>query len=264
VAALKANPKINIDMPLSTKTVFMGMNCQKGVTKNKLVRQALNYAVDKKAIAEKVLFNTVVPMEGPCSPILFGYHKMDTQYDYNPDKALALLKKANFPFDKVIQMRTPTGYYLFDKQVSETIQAYLQAIGIKVELRSYDWPTYVAGILKPLDKTELELFLLGWNIRFDADMALYGMFHSSTHPPKGLGCMFYSNPEYDKVISESRKEMDPEKRLTLFKKASEIVWDDCPWIWLYTEKFIIASNAKIKNMVVTSMLEFFPTYVTME
>jgi peptide/nickel transport system substrate-binding protein len=189
---------------------------------------------------------------------------MAHQYEYNPDKAKTLLKKANFPFDQVIHMRTPTGYYMFDKQISEAVQAYLQAIGVKVELRTYDWPTYVADILKPLDKTELELFLLGWNIRLDADMALYGQFHSSTHPPKGLAPAYYSNPEYDKAIEATRLEQNPEKRLALFKRASELVWDDCPWIWLHTEKFVIAYSSKIKGLVITNTMKIYPTYVTME
>jgi peptide/nickel transport system substrate-binding protein len=160
-------------------------------------------------------------------------------------------------------MRTPNGRYLFDKQVSEAIQAYLQAIGMKVELRTYDWPTYVAGLLKPLDKTELEVFLLGWGpMVLDADMALFGQFHSSTNPPKGLGAAHYSRPEYDKIIEATRAEQDPQKRLALFKKASEMVWDDCPWLWLHVEKFVIAYRKELKNFVVTNTEKFYPTYVT--
>lgn len=265
VAALKADPNITVDMPLDTRTIFMGLNCQKGVTTNKLVRQAFNYAVDKKAICEKILFNTAVPMEGPCSPILFGYQEMDHQYDYNPEKAKNLLNQANFDFEQAVQMRTPHGRYLFDKQVSEAIQAYLQAIGVKAELRTYDWPTYVAGLLKPIEESELEVFLLGWGpLVLDADMALYGQFHSSVNPPKGLGAAFYSNPEYDKAIEATRLEQDPQKRLSLFKKASKIVWDDCPWIWLHTEKFVLAYRSNIKGLVVTNTERFYPTYVTME
>ena len=265
VAALKADPNITVEMPLDTRTVFMGLNCQKGVTKNKLVRQAFNYAVDKKAIVKKILFDTALPMEGPCSPILFGYHKMDYQYEYNPEKAKELLKKANFDFSQTVKMRTPSGRYLFDKQVSEAIQAYLQAIGVKAELRTYDWPTYIAGLLKPIEETELEVFLLGWGpMVLDADVTLYGQFHTSVNPPKGLGAAHYSNPEYDKAIEATRLEQDPKKRLALFKKASQILWGDCPWIWLHTEKFVIAYSSKIKGLVVTSTEKFYPTYVTME
>lgn len=265
VAALKADPNVIVEMPLSTRTIFMGLNYQKGVTQNKLVRQAFNYAVDKKAICNKILFDTAVPMDGPVSSILFGYHKMAHQYEYNPEKAKELLKKANFDFSKTVSMRTPQGRYLFDQQVSEAVQAYLQAIGVKTELRTYDWPTYVAGLLKPIQETELEVFLLGWGpLILDADMGLYGQFHSSVNPPKGLGSAFYSNPEYDKLMDTSRLEQDPKKRLEILKKASEMVWDDSPWIWLHVEKFVIAYSKKIKGMVVTSTEKFYPTYIQME
>ncbi len=265
VAALKADPNITVEMPLDTRTIFMGMNCQKGVTQDKRIRQAFNYAVDKKAIVKKVLFDTAVPMDAPVSPVLFGYHKMAKQYDYDPDKAKELLKQANFDFSRTVQMRTPSGRYLFDKQVSEAIQAYLQAIGVKVELRTYDWPTYVAGLLKKLEESELELFLLGWGpLVLDADMTLYGQFHSSVNPPKGLGAAFYSNPQYDKAIETSRLEQDPAKRSELLRQASELVWEESPWIWLHVEKFVIAYSSKIKGMVVTSTELFYPTYVTMD
>jgi ABC-type transport system substrate-binding protein len=265
VAALKADPNITLEMPLDTRTIFMGLNCQKGVTVNKKVRQAFNYAVDKKAIVKKILFDTAVPMDGPVSPKLFGYVKMAKQYDYDPDKAKQLLKEADFDFSKTVSMRTPNGRYLFDKQVSEAVQAYLQAIGVKAELRVYDWPTYVAGLLKPIQESELEVFLLGWGPLFlDADMGLYGQFHSSVSPPKGLGAAFYSNPEYDKAIEATRMEQDPQKRFVLFKKASDIVWDDCPWIWLHVEKFVIAYSSKIHGMVVTPTEKFYPNYITMD
>ena len=86
VAALQADPNITVEMPLDTRTIFMGLNCQKGVTTNKKVRLAFNYAVDKQAIVKKILFNTAEPMEGPVSPKVFGYFKMEHQYDYNPEK----------------------------------------------------------------------------------------------------------------------------------------------------------------------------------
>jgi peptide/nickel transport system substrate-binding protein len=265
VAALQADPNVTVAMPLDTRTIFMGLNCQKGVTTDRNVRLAFNYAVDKKAIVQKILFGTAEPMDGPVSPKVFGYFKMDRQYDYNPDKAKQLLQEANFDFSKTVNMRTPNGRYLFDKQVSEAVQAYLQAIGVKVELRTYDWPTYVAGLLKPIEETELEVFLLGWGpLILDADMGLYGQFTCEVNPPKGLGSAFYCNEEYDNVMKASREAQDPQKRLELLKQASEIVWADSPWLWLHVEKFVIAYSSKIKGIVVTPTEKFYPQYITMQ
>ncbi len=265
VTALKADPGITVDMPLDTRTIFMGLNCQKGVTTNKLVRKAFNYAVDKKAIVKKILFDTAEPMDGAVSSMVFGYSKADFQYDYDPQKAKELLRKANFDFSKVVNMRTPNGRYLFDKQVSETVQAYLQAIGVKTELRTYDWPTYVAGLLKPIDKSELEVFLLGWGpLILDADMALSGQFTCAVNPPKGLGSAFFCNKEYDKIMTASRMEQDPAKRKKLLVKASQMVWDEAPWLFLHVEKFVVAYSSKIKGMVVTPTEKFYPQYITMQ
>ncbi len=265
VASLIADPNITVEMPLDTRTIFMGLNCQKGVTTDKNVRLAFNYAVDKKAIVKKILFGTAEPMDGPVSPKVFGHFTMEHQYDYNPEKAKQLLKEANFDFSKTVQMRTPSGRYLFDKQVSEAVQAYLQAVGVKVELRTYDWPTYVAGLLKPIAETELEVFLLGWGpLILDADMGLYGQFTCEVNPPKGLGSAFYCNPEYDSIMKASREEQNPEKRLALLKKASDIVWADSPWLWLHVEKFVIAYSSKIKGMVVTPTEKFYPQNITMQ
>jgi len=265
VAALKADSNITVEMPLDTRTIFMGLNCQKGVTMDKKVRQAFNYAVDKKAIVKKILFDTAEPMDGPVSPVVFGHVKMDQQYDYNPEKAKQLLKEANFDFSKTVSMRTPQGRYLFDQQVTEAVQAYLQAIGVKTELRTYDWPTYIAGLLKPLNESELEVFLLGWGpLILDADMGLYGQFTCEVNPPKGLGSAFYCNAEYDAIMKSSREEQDPQKRLAILKKASVKVWDDCPWLWLHVEKFVLAYSSKIKGMVVTPTEKFFPQYISMK
>jgi ABC-type transport system substrate-binding protein len=67
----------------------------------------------------------------------------------------------------------------------------------------------------------------------DADMALYGHVTTCVYPPKGLGSAFYSNPVFDRIMEESRLEQNTEKRKALLVKASKIVWDDCPWLWLH-------------------------------
>lgn len=263
VAALKADPAVKVEMPLSTRTIFMALRGDRPLMKNKLVRQAMNYAVDKKAIVKKILFDTAEPMDGTVSPILFGYAKMEPQYEYNPEKAKELLKKANWDFNQVIKIGSPQGRYLFDTQVSEAIQAQLQAVGVKTELRVMDWPTYMSTVYKPLEQSEFDMVLLGWGpLIMDADMALYGQFTTAVYPPKGLGSAFYSNPQYDEIMEKSRLEQDPAKRKELLIQASKIIWEDCPWLWLHIEKFVIAYSSKIQGMVVTPTEKFYPQYVS--
>jgi ABC-type transport system substrate-binding protein len=265
VAALKADSSLTVEMPLSTRTIFMALRGDRPLMKNKLVRQALNYAVDKKTIVKRILFDTAEPMDGTVSPLMFGYAKMESQYEYNPEKAKELLKQANWDFNQVVKIGSPQGRYLFDKEVAEAIQAQFQAIGVKTELRVADWPTFIAAVYLPLERSEWDMVFLGWGpIILDADAALYAQFTSAVYPPKGLGSAFYTNPEYDKILEESRTEQNLEKRKALLAKGSKIVWDDCPWIWLHVEKFVIAYSAKIKGMIVTPTERFYPGYITMK
>ena len=263
VPALEADPNIKVFRPLSTRMMFVGMNTQKGLTKDKRIRQAFNYAVDKKTITEKILFKVAKPLDAPLPPSIFGHATMAHQYDYNPAKAKALLKEANFPKDAVIKMITPTGRYTYDKQVAEAVQAYLADIGVKVELRTYDWPTFMGITMQPLDKTELQLYLVGWGFPYyDADAYLLMYFSSFVQPPKGLGATFYTNPEYDKLVGMARAIMVPAKRLELYKKASTMLWEDAAAIWLYVEPFSIAYQAKLKGLEALPNERMYPTYMT--
>jgi ABC-type transport system substrate-binding protein len=99
------------------------------------------------------------------------------------------------------------------QSAAEKFAAQLESLGgVKTELRTFDWPTYVAGLQKPIEASELEVFLLGWGpLILDADMGLYGQFHSSVNPPKGLGSAFYDVPEYDKLMDASRMEQNPQE-----------------------------------------------------
>lgn len=213
VPSLEADPNLTVTRPLSTRMIFMGMNTQKGPTADKLIRQAFNYAVDKEAITDKILFKVAKPLDGPMPPSIFGYTRMEKQYDYNPDKAKALLKQANFSKDTVVKMITPNGRYMYDKQVAEAVQAYLKDIGVKTELRTYDWPTYSSITSKPLDQTEVEMYLIGWGFPYyDADPYLLMYFSSFVHPPKGLNSTFYLNPKYDQAVGGARQIMDPATR----------------------------------------------------
>jgi ABC-type transport system substrate-binding protein len=263
VPALQADSKITVVRPLSTRMIYVGINTQKGLTTDKRIRQAFNFAVDKKTITDRILFGVAKPLDAPFPPSIFGHATMVQQYDYNPEKAKALLREANFPKDAVIKMVTPNGRYLYDKQVAEAIQAYLADIGVKVELRTYDWPTFMALTTQPLNKTEIELYFSGWGWPYyDADGFLFMYFSSFLHPPNGLNSTFYTNAEYDKLVATARSIMDPAKRQELYQQASTLLWEDAAGIWLYVEPFSIAYQAKFKGLEVQPNERMYPTYVT--
>jgi ABC-type transport system substrate-binding protein len=264
VALLEKDPNLRVINAPSTRYLYMGINTTKELLKDKRVRQAFNYAVDKDTIVKKVLFGLAEVAEGPMPDTLFGYEKLG-KYEYNPKKAKELLAAAKFPAGAKVSMITPTGRYTFDKQVAEAIQAYLSDVGVEAELRTYDWPTYITMIQKPAEQSEIQLYLLGWGpIILDADFMLYGQLHPSVWPPKGTGASFYKNPETEKLLDEGRMAQDPKKRKEIYKKAASLIWDDAPWIFLYVQKFTIVHRKAVKGLTVLPVEKFNPVYATVD
>ena len=147
--ALQHNSRVKVLFGPSDRTVFIAINTTKKVLDNKLVREALNYAVDKQAIIKGVLFGAAEPMDAPMAPSLFGYKKIGA-YPYDPEKAKQLLKQAGVdPSQITLHMISPTGRYVQDFPAAQAIANYIRDIGFKVDVRTMDWPTYVGTITKP-------------------------------------------------------------------------------------------------------------------
>jgi len=246
---VKNDPRFTVLTPTSNRVIFIAIQ-PRGPLADPRVRQALNYAIDKDAIINSVLYGLAIKADSIVPPHFFGYVPMKP-YEYDPQKARRLLEEAGFPFDKKLVLLHPTGRYLQDKQVAEAIQAYLSKIGVQVELKTMDWPSFVASILKPLDQKDFDLLLLGWGSTVpDAHFVLYFNFHSSQAAPKGLGEAHYNNSEVDKLLEQAAKETDENKRLELYKKATEIIWNDAPWIFLYVQKWFFASTKDLKGYTI--------------
>jgi len=235
--------------PVSNRIMFVAI-LPKGPLADARVRQALNYAVDKKAIIDNILLGLGIEARAPLPPHFFGYAEMPP-YNYDPNKARQLLAEAGYPQGFKVVLLHPTGRYLQDKQVAEAIQAYLSKVGIQVELKTMDWPSFVAEIRKPLNETTFDMVLLGWGPGVaDAHFTLYGQFHSSQAPPRGLAEAHYSNPVVDELLDKAMSELDEAKRAELYKKAIEIIWRDAPWIFLYTQKWFYAASPDLKGFMV--------------
>jgi len=235
--------------PTSNRIIFVAI-IPRGPLADPKVRQALNYAVDVDSIIKNILYGLAIKTNAPLPPHFFGYADMPP-YTYDPEKAKKLLAEAGYPQGFKVVLMHPTGRYLMDKQASEAIQAYLSKVGITVELKTMDWPSFVAELLKPLDQKTFDMVFLGWGPAVaDAHFALFGQFHSAQAPPKGLAAAHYNNSEVDKFLELGMTELNESKRAEYYRKAIEIIWRDAPWIFLYTQKWFFASSASLQEFKV--------------
>lgn len=246
---VKGDTRFTVITPVSNRIMFVAM-VPRGPLTDPKVRQAINYAVDVDAIIKNVLYDLAIRTNAPLPPHFFGFHEMPP-YTYDPERAKKMLAEAGYPNGFKVTLMHPTGRYMQDKQVAEAVQAYLSKVGITVELKTMDWPSFVAELRKPLQEKTYDMVLLGWGPGVaDAHLALHGQFYSGQAPPRGLAAAHYNNSEVDKLLELGMSELNETKRAEHYKKAIEIIWKDAPWVFLYTQKWFYGATAKLKNFVV--------------
>ncbi|MBO3757863.1 MAG: ABC transporter substrate-binding protein [Candidatus Brockarchaeota archaeon] len=245
--SLKNDPNLKVFTPLDTRIMFVAL-LPKGPLKDPRVRQALNYAVNKTAIIDTVLFGLGKPLTGLVPPNFFGYSPQPP-YHYNVTKAKELLAEAGYPNGFSMVLLHPTGRYLQDVQVAEAIQAYLAQIDVSVKLVTMDWPSFVQNVLLPLNQTKYDAVLIGWGGEIpDAHFYMYYLFESTEAPPHGLAMAHYSNPVVDDLLKEAINTVNSTKREELYAKAASIIWQDAPWIFLYQPYSLFAARKNVNNV----------------
>jgi peptide/nickel transport system substrate-binding protein len=248
VPALQRNPAVKVLLAPSDRTMFISLNTSKPLLSDVRVRQALNYAVDKRAIVQNVLFGAADEMDAPMASSLLGYCKVGS-YEYNPAKAKQLLAEAGVKPGTKFSFHHPTGRYVQDREASQAVAGYLREVGIEAELQTMDWPSYLSIVnAGPAEKTVHQLLYLGWAPQFlDAAQQML-QFWSEAHPPKGLGVAFYKNGRVEELIPAANQEANPDKRKELYCEAQKQIWADAPWLFLYVQRFPIVYSSKVTDI----------------
>uniref|UniRef100_A0A7C5U547 ABC transporter substrate-binding protein n=1 Tax=Caldiarchaeum subterraneum TaxID=311458 RepID=A0A7C5U547_CALS0 len=263
VTKLRQDSRVKVYTPPTQRIIFITLNTQWGPLKDARVRQALNYAVDKNAIVEKVVFGLATPAVAPLPEFLIKNTRIGF-YEYNPNKAKQLLAEAGYPNGFKMTLLHPVGRYIQDKQIAEAVQAYLREVGVEVELKTADWPTFVASINQKTLEEQIQshqAVLLGWGYwLYDPHPQLYGQFHSSQWPKNGLAPAFYKNPRVDELLDQAAKTVDEEKRTQLYIELSKLIWEDAPWIFLHVQSYFIVARADLKDLIMQNNEMFFVTY----
>ena len=161
IPRLKADPKITIVSAPSVRTIYLGFNALKEPLNDKRVRQALNYAVNKEAIVKHVLGGVGRVSDAPISPGIFGYTPVKP-YEYNIEKAKALLAEAGFPKGFETTLHPAVGRYYMDVSVATAVAADLLKVGVKADIKMMEWGTYLPSILREKEVVEHKIYMLGW------------------------------------------------------------------------------------------------------
>ena len=236
---------------------YLGFNLKYPLFKDRRVRQAIAYAIDKKEIVDVVLLGLGSIATGPYVPHTWPYDPDVRHYPYNPGKARRLLAEAGWkdtdgdgildkdgrPFEFTIltnmgnTSRTNT---------ATIIQWRLAKVGIKVHIRAIEWSTFINEFI---DKRRFQAVILGWQIDLDPDQ--YDIWYSGKTKEKEFNFVSYSNPEVDALLEKGRRTFDIKERKKVYYRIQEILAEDLPYIFLYVPDATPIVSARFRGIEAT-------------
>lgn len=235
VSRLKGSPDADL---VSVKNggliIYLGLVMKDAPLDNVKVRQALNLAIDRKAIVDNILQGMGTAMGTQVGPADFGYVNIPPA-PYDPARAKALLAEAGFPSGFSIRMQS-SRRYLKDVEVAQAIAQQFGDIGVRVEQEVLAWSVYIQQVPQ-----KGPIYMLGWGSTqtLDADAAIYAIMRS------GEPYSTVSIPEIDRLLDESRRIVDPEPRKAVLERIQRLATEQVPMLTLYQED---ALYGKRKNV----------------
>jgi peptide/nickel transport system substrate-binding protein len=212
---------------------YLGFNMRDPVLKDKRVRHAIGYAIDRDAIVKYLRRGLARPAVGLVPPQAWAFEPDVRTFPYDPARAMALLDEAGYrdPDGDGPQPRLRLSLKISTNEEtrlqSTVIQQDLRRVGIDLDLRSYEFATFFADVLKG----DFQIFSLQWvgGALADPDI-IRRVFHSTQVPPSGFNRGYYSNPEVDRLIDEASAAQSEEERHVKYSRAQQLIAEDAPYI----------------------------------
>ncbi len=228
---LKKHAYLNIEY-LGINVDSTSIPAKGSALQNKLIRQAINYGIDKRKLMLYLRNSIGMPaVNGFVPPGLPSYTNALKGYDYNPVKATQLLTEAGYPGGKnlpVIKLLSIPVY----ANLASFIARELEKINIKVEVEIVQ----KSLLLQLTSKQEAPFFRASWIADYpDAENYLSVLYGKNPAPPNYTR---YANPVFDKLYEAALAEVDNEKRYTLYRKMDSIAIADAPFVPLWYDEAI--------------------------
>lgn len=247
---LEKNSKLDLVTTPSIMQRYISFNVTQKPFDNPKVREAINYAINREALAKVAFAGYATPATGIVPPSI-QYSQSYPAPQYNPAKARELLKEAGYPNGFTTQLWSSHNHSTAQKVLQFT-QQQLAQVGIKVELTAMDAGQRAAQVEdKGQKESGVRMFYTGWSASTgEANWALTPLFATQSWPPTIFNTAFYSNAQVDKDLADALNTTDGEKKAALYKDAQDRIWKDQPWAPLVVEKLVSANTKNLTGFYV--------------
>ena len=236
-----------------TGYTFFAFNLKDPRFADRRVRQAFAHAIDKRELMDGVAMGLAREVWGPIRPGNWAFTEKVKRYEFDVERAKSLLEEAGWKDrdgDGVVEdsggrpfaftIRTNQGNDE-RKKIAEILQQRFKDLGVKVEIQTIDWASFIKEFVKP---RKFEAIVLG--LGFGSDPDQYVLWHSSQTGPDQMNRTGYVNPEVDALLEKGRASCRQEERVKYYHRIQEILAEDIPMIFLYVRDAlpVIASRVR--------------------
>ena len=205
---------------------------------DKRVRQALNYAVDKRAISKFITYGTHPPASQGAAPGVFGYNNSLSPYPYDPEKARDLLVEAGYPDGFSMSATVVIGTYANDVEIYQKVQQDLAAINVSITIHSTIFSDWIQQYIK--GKWQTEAFSLAWNAT---------PYNDAIRPMEYFSCKksrpFFCKKSMMKELDRAATELDPKKREQILFDLQRKFHEEAPQLFLLEYGHIWVASQEI-------------------
>lgn len=246
---LAEDPDIYVDAGEGIVVRWLFLNTQKEPFNDVRVRQAMNYGIDKDgyiAVVKNGLATKATSVLGPS----VQHYKGNDPYPYDPEKAKELLAEAGYPdgFDTTVICRSTTA----DLKQAEFLQQQLAQIGVNMEIKAYEGAIVsemVEGAEGPGSEAEVDTYISGWSTSTgDADWGIRPLLAKESEPPASFNISYFENDELDNLLYAALGTADESERAGYYADAQDIIWEECPMVFLAVDSNTWGSTSNIENV----------------
>ncbi len=202
-----------------------------GPLTNVLVRRAMNHAIERPEIAEFLMGGGAQPVYTACHPAQFGCDQSVARYEFDPDRARALLAEAGYADGFPLEL-----WSYRDRAIAEAVVSDLTDIGIDVSLRHVE----LASLNEARANRDIEAYFGTWGSGGTPDAAAILRVHFNDTSDRNMS----NNPEVTELVLAAEVTGDMEERRRLYSEALSIISDQAYWVPMvsYAQNFLVSSE----------------------
>jgi peptide/nickel transport system substrate-binding protein len=244
IPILQRVDRLRVSTAPGSRRVHIGFPCDVARYHDRRVRYALSYAVDYNGLA-KGLLGQLGPK--PVSTVLVAADVWRNPalhpFEYNPQKAKALLAEAKFPMNEPVRIYVPVGRYLKGEDAARAVAGYLRQVGLKADAAPLDWSVYTDKMRSP--KGMDDLYLLGLGSRFNGPEDLSIVTTGQIWDQTKWVTATENGPKFNALYKQLSSTFDPAQQKKLAFQMEALFVEEAAWINLWIEPGASGVNRRI-------------------